>query len=108
MDLLNNPITSQVISIIVAAVCGWLGASVSRLKKRDAALYEGMRAVLRRELVDDYERYVQHEDPLTIERMQEIHDCYAAYAALGGNGTAKTLYDELAKLKPAASMKKEK
>lgn len=105
MDLLNNPITSQVISIIVAAVCGWLGASVSRLKKRDAALYEGMRAVLRRELVDDYERYVQREDPLTIERMQEIHDCFAAYEALGGNGTAAQLYRELSELRPTKTIK---
>lgn len=105
MDLFNNPIASQVISIIVAAVCGWLGASVSRLKKRDAALYEGMRAVLRRELVDDYERYVQHEDPLTIERMQEIHDCFAAYEALGGNGTAAQLYRELSELRPTKTIK---
>ena len=94
MDLLD-PITSQVISIIVAAVCGWLGASVSRLKKRDAALYEGMKVILRSSITDAYERYVTEEAPLTVERKREIDEAWAAYAALGGNGTGRQMYEDI-------------
>lgn len=95
MDLLTNPVTSQVISIVVAGICGWLAASAGALRKRDAALYEGIKAVLRRELVDDYERYIANAEPLSIERRQEIDDCYKAYAALGGNGTGAQMYEQL-------------
>lgn len=95
MDVFSNPILSQIISIVVAAICGWLSAQAHRLKKRDAALYEGMKAVLRRELVDDYENYVVDSSQLSLERKREIDECFAAYTALGGNGTAAQMYDRL-------------
>lgn len=95
MDVFSNPITSQITSIVVAAVCGWLSAQATRLRKRDAALFEGMKAVLRRELVDDFETYVVDGRPLSLERKREIDECFAAYAALGGNGTAAQMYERL-------------
>lgn len=107
MDFFSNPIISQVISIAVAAACGWLGAQATRLKKRDAALYEGMKAVLRKEIVDDYDRYVIQGNPMSLERKREIDECYAAYAALGGNGTGKTLYEQLDKIQPYVITTKE-
>ena len=58
MDYLNNPIIGQLVSIAIAAACGYLGATATRLKARDAALYDGIRALLRRQLVDDFEEYV--------------------------------------------------
>lgn len=98
---LSNPIVSQVISIVVAAACGWLGAQASRLKRRDAALYEGMKAVLRKELVDDFERYVVNGHALSIERKREIDECFTAYEELGGNGTGRQMYDKLCQVKVA-------
>ena len=98
MDIFNNPITSQVISIIVAAVCGWLGASVSRLKKRDAALYEGMKVILRSSIMDAYDKYVVASAPLTVERKREIDEAWAAYSALGGNGTGRQMYEDICEL----------
>lgn len=100
MDLLTNPITAQIISICVAAACGWLGAQATRLRKRDEALYEGMKAVLRKEIVDDYDRYVLQGNPMSLERKREIDECYAAYTALGGNGTGRTLYEQISKITP--------
>ena len=98
MDIFNNPITSQVISIIVAAVCGWLGASVSRLKKRDAALYEGMKVILRSSIMDAYDKYVVASAPLTVERKREIDEAWAAYSALGGNGAGRQMYEDICEL----------
>lgn len=97
--LFANPIASQVIGIGVAAACGYLGATATRLKARDAALYEGMKAVLRRQLVDDFEEYVIDGRAMSIERKQEITDCYAAYHALGGNGVGAEMYDKLKNVK---------
>lgn len=100
MDYLN-PIIMQVIGIAVAGICGWLAARVKHLSTRENALYEGMKAVLRKELVDDFEKYVQHGDEhiLTIERKREIDECYAAYSALGGNGTGAQIYERLCEVK---------
>ena len=97
--LFTNPIASQVIGIGVAAACGYLGAQVKRLSARDAALYDGMKALLRRQLVDDFERYVVDGVSMSIERKQEITDCYAAYHALGGNGVGAEMYDKLKNVK---------
>ena len=97
--LFANPIASQVIGIAVAALCGYFGAQVKRLSARDAALYDGMQALLRRQLVDDFEEYVVDGAPMSIERKQEITDCYAAYHALGGNGVGAEMYDKLKNVK---------
>lgn len=98
MDMLTNPIAAQVVSIIVAAVCGWLGARFSMLRKRDEALYCGMRVLLRSSLNDAYVYYVTDQHPLSLERKREIDEAYEAYAALGGNGTGRQLYEELCEI----------
>lgn len=97
--LFTNPIASQVIGIGVAAACGYLGAQVKRLSARDAALYEGMKAVLRRELVDDFEAYVVEGHPMSIERKREVDECYHAYRELGGNGTGAQMYEKICDVK---------
>lgn len=95
MDIFQNPITSQIISIIVAAACGWLGSQVVMLRRRDEALYTGMKVLLRATLTDAYEHHVTEGKPLSLERKREIDEAYEAYRALGGNGTGKQLYEEL-------------
>ena len=95
MDIFSNPILAQIISILVAAACGWLGAQVSRLRRKDEALYCGMKVLLRAALNDAYEAYVTEQHPLSLERKREIDEAYEAYAALGGNGTGMQLYEEL-------------
>lgn len=97
--LFTNPIASQVIGIGVAAACGYLGAQVKRLSARDAALYDGMKALLRRQLVDDFEEYVIDGRAMSIERKTEIADCYAAYHALGGNGVGDEMFAKLSNVK---------
>lgn len=99
MDYLSNPIIGQLVSIAIAAACGYLGATATRLKARDAALYDGMKAILRRELVDDFEEYVVEAHPLSLERKREVDECYAAYKALGGNGTGAQMYAKICDVK---------
>lgn len=98
MDIVGNPVTMQVVSIVVAGVCGFLAAQVKRMAARDRALYEGMKTMLRKEIIDSYERYFMHGEPLSYMRRDEIDRCYAAYKELGGNGTGETLYQKILKL----------
>ena len=96
---ITDPIISQLVGIAIAAACGYLGAQVKRLTARDAALYEGMKAILRRELVDDFETYVIEGRALSLERKREIDECFDAYSALGGNGTGAQMYEKLCAVK---------
>ena len=97
-----DPIIQQLVSLAVAAafgvVTGFLGSRLRRITERDRAIEDGVRAILRRELMDDFEEYVQGGTPLSMERRREIDECYAAYAALGGNGTGKTAYERICAL----------
>lgn len=98
MDVFGNPIIAQVISIVVAAVCGWLGAQVSRMRRRDEALYCGMKVLLRSSLADAYDAYVTQQKPLSLERKREIDEAFEAYSALGGNSTGRQMYEEICEL----------
>lgn len=92
-------ITTQLVSLTVAAVfgalTGYLGSRLHHLTERDRAIEQGVKAILRHELMDDYEMYVQRGEPLTMERRREIDECYHEYSALGGNGTGRTAYEAI-------------
>ena len=99
---MTDPILAQLVSLTVAALfgvlTGYLGGKLRRLTERDRAIEEGVKSILRHELMDDYEQYVHDGRPLTMERRREIDECYHAYAALGGNGTGRTAYDAICAL----------
>ena len=92
-------ITTQLVSLTVAAVfgvlTGYLGSRLHHLTERDRAIEQGVKAILRHELMDDYERFCGNGEPLNVERRREIDECYHAYAALGGNGTGATAYEAI-------------
>ena len=56
------------------------------------------KAVLRRDLVDAYEKHVVDGRPLTVERRHEITEEYEAYAHYGGNGTGRHMYEAICEL----------
>lgn len=93
MDMLSNPIAAQVTSIIVAGICGWLAAQLRGLKRRDEALYAGMRVLLRSQLFDAYDAYVVSSAKLSYERKEEVAEAYNAYSELGGNGVVSKMYE---------------
>ena len=96
---MTHTIAMQLVSLAVAAlfgaVTGFLGSRLRRITERDRAIEDGVRAILRRELMDDFERYVERGEPISMERRREVDECFAAYAALGGNGTGRTAYERI-------------
>lgn len=63
--------------------------------ERDDAMALGIKALLRGQIVSFYDRYHNEKRPLSVERRRELDEMYAAYHALGGNGTVTAMYDEL-------------
>lgn len=95
MEVLSNPIAAQVVSIIVAGVCGWLAAQLRGIKRRDEALYAGMRALLRGRVIDAYEDHIIEGRPMSVERKESAHRVYLAYKELGGNGVVSSMHDAI-------------
>lgn len=83
------------ITAVLAGAAGWAAATLRRRRTHDDAMEQGMRAILRKQIVDAYDIYhVQHRR-LTVERKREIDEMFEAYSALGGNGTVADMYHEI-------------
>lgn len=83
--------------IIVAG----LTAGVTRINKklkeekvRNQAIENGVRDILRMQILDTYER-CKVAGTITVSRKDAIDSAYGSYHALGGNGTITQVHNEL-------------
>lgn len=63
--------------------------------ERDEAIMLGMKAMLRGQIINFYDQHHNQSKPLSVERKKELDEMYAAYHALGGNGTISQMYKNL-------------
>lgn len=63
------------------------------MRKKDEALHDGMKVLLRAQILDAYDAYVVQGDKLSFERKEEIELAYRAYVALGGNGVVTKIHE---------------
>lgn len=90
------------VAVVTWAVTGALGALVGFLAtklhtrtKHDRSMQVGMRCLLRKEIVDAYERYIVEGKHISVERKREVIEAYEAYHDLGGNGVITEMYEEI-------------
>lgn len=67
----------------------------TRRRQHDAAVDDGLKAVLRSSITDAYERYVQQDEPLSVERKRVIELEHDAYKNLGGNDVGDQMYEAI-------------
>lgn len=86
-----------VFGLIVAG----LTAGVTRINKklkeekvRNQAIENGVRDILRMQILDTYER-CKVVGTITVSRKDAIDSAYQSYHALGGNGTITQVHNEL-------------
>lgn len=77
-----------------AAVGAALGLA-ARQRKRVKAIGDGVRSLLRCELVRAHREHCIRGEPMALEDREFVHRTYEAYHSLGGNGTGTRLYEEL-------------
>ena len=102
----------EIVSFIAAHWVEWLFAfatavlslgyrSVSKRlqeeRKKNEAIAEGVQALLRENIVANYNRYAP-AGVCPIYAKENIEAIFKAYEKLGGNHTAKQLYEDLMKL----------
>lgn len=96
MDLIAAPLVSAIIGAVVGAVVSGIGSIGRRARERDEreiALANGVRSLLRSDIVKTHHRAVSRGYAPTIDKEIMQRD-YDAYHGLGGNGVATTLYEE--------------
>ena len=85
-----------IITAVLAGIAGYLTSSLRKKHTHDDAMEQGMRVILRKQIVDAYDLYhVKKSAPLTVERRREITEAYEAYEMLNGNGVITDMYHEL-------------
>lgn len=85
---------------LVTGIFGYLLAMLRRRSKAEKATAQIIKALGRKEIMDAYQTYVVDGHRMTVERFEQITEIIEAYAALGGNGTAKRMYEEIKAKRP--------
>lgn len=99
MTLLAAAALEAVVKWGVPLLCGALGgaalAAIRKERRKVDAIGEGMRALLRAELVRAHREYAEDGMPVTLATRSHLSDVYNAYHDLGGNGTATRLWEDI-------------
>lgn len=83
---------------LIPAVCGgiitWAVTYIKLRKKRESALEEGLKCLLRAEIIRNHDKYLDR-GYCSIYAKEALKRAYAAYHALHGNDVATQLYNEV-------------
>ncbi len=100
--MVDFPITTLIgwfFAPLCSGLVGYMLAVLNSMRKRNAehdeAMEQGMRALLRQQLIDYHADYVASGGPCPIRIKEQATSVYNAYHALGGNGTGTQLYQEI-------------
>lgn len=85
---------------VATGAFGYLAALHRRRTKEDEAISKVIKALGRKEIMDAYQLYIVEGHRMTVERFEQLTEVYEAYTVLGGNGTAKRMYEEIKAKRP--------
>lgn len=95
------PVYTTVVGVVIGLLVAWVKSLISRKKEEQAkeddtyeALKQGMAILLRRQLFDYYNIYI-NEESIPKSEWEEIEQTHRVYNKLGGNHTGDRLYSEL-------------
>lgn len=83
--------------LIVAALTAGYAKIAKRVKEantRNQAIENGVRDILRMQILDNYER-CKAAGVISVSRKDAVDSAYESYHALGGNGTITQVHNEL-------------
>lgn len=98
METIQPYLLGWLVPTIAAAVGGYFWGKVKSLSVRDKAIESGLRCILRGEITRAYQRHIIDGRPMTLECRRQLDEFWQAYHELGGNGTGKSMYEELCEM----------
>ena len=96
-EILFNIITC-VLGLLVGILFGILKTKIHNEQKEDTAIKNGLRCLLREEIIRICDRCLERGS-VHIHCLESLDDLFEQYSALGGNGMAKKLIEDVKKLK---------
>lgn len=95
LSIVAAPFLSAVVSAVVALVFNRIiRRSVDGIDGQKA-MYEGVKTLLRNELVDAHREYVQERGEISLEALEYVEDTYRCYHAMKGNGSGTKLWEDI-------------
>ena len=88
----------SVMSSIAVTLLAWLAKTMRDLVATNEAQKDGIRSILRNELVRLHRDLVEAQGWCTLEDKEYAERTYQSYHELGGNGTGTVLYEDIMKL----------
>ena len=85
------------IPFICVGICGLAVASVKKNHKKNDAVTDAVRSLLRTEIIRQYEKYSER-GYFPIYAREPLRMAHDAYTALGGNSVATELYNRTVEL----------
>jgi hypothetical protein len=89
------------LEVLFGLVTAGVGIALRRISKalqkeklRNQAIEDGVRDILRMQILDTYERCTQ-AGKISVSRKDAIDSAYKSYHALGGNGTITQVHNEI-------------
>lgn len=85
----------SVMSTVAVGLLAWIARKMRALVRTNDAQQDGIRALLRNELVRLHRDLVEAQGWCTLEDKEYAERTYIAYHELGGNGTGTVLYEDI-------------
>lgn len=94
------------LEFLFGLVTAGLGVAYGNLSKRfraerekNKAIENGLRDILRIQILDSYDKCVAEGNVITVSRKDAMDSAYRSYHALGGNGTITQVHSEIMQMK---------
>lgn len=85
----------SVMSTVAVGLLAWIARKMRALVRTNDAQQDGIRTLLRNELVRLHRDLVEVQGWCTLEDKEYAERTYIAYHELGGNGTGTVLYEDI-------------
>ena len=91
----------------LVAIIGWLAKIIRTQKKAQDALKKGVQAILRSQMITNYNRWYVEKGYAPIWAKDNFENLWIQYEALGENGVMKRIHDEFVSLPTEPPTRKE-
>lgn len=95
IEIFISPFFTAVIASIATLLVSRLTGVIGNSRDEMDALKEGMRTLLRNELVAAHREWYEEKGYITLEALEFCHQTYEAYHGLGGNGSGDKLFEDI-------------
>lgn len=86
---------ASVMSTVAVGILAWIARKMRALVKTNDAQQDGIRTLLRNELIAKHRELVEDRGWCALEDKEYVERTYQSYHELGGNGTGTVLYEDI-------------